>query len=396
MRNLSQVLARNSIIVALVIIALAPRPTIAGTAYYPTQTNGYAIYLSPAKHSPEKYGCDGYAESAGANLVAQVVKDWLFNVGYMVQIGDGDPAHNISESNAWGSDVHIPIHSNAREPYNCADTDPQLGGTWLMYADNADYVIADKILNRMRSYSPGTNDRIGTDAQLSAIGSLGELRHTTMPAGYVEAAFHTFKPDKDWLVQSAAVAERIAWGIDDYFGNPRCGINIICMLTVSEGPIGTESTPLAPSVAATDYRVALNARPFPQLRAALEQVLMGSPNSASEASVFSPLTAGMVNDVRLAGDTAVVDFGDFSRIIPNAASSAAGSEMMAELNDVVFGFEVVNQVYYQFEGSCEAFYGWLQSDCQPITRSFWLNRKLGSFTNNNPLRTLAVARRPVW
>ena len=49
-----------------------------------------------------------------------------------------------------------------------------------------------------------------------------------MPAAYVEAAYHAFRPDVDWLRGSANDGGKIAQGIDNCFGSPRCGVNCQC------------------------------------------------------------------------------------------------------------------------------------------------------------------------
>ncbi len=109
------------------------------------------------------------------------------------------------------------------------------------------------------------------------------------------------------------------------------------------------------------------------LRAALLELLEG-PTRGEQAegldSFFSPSTAGMLSDVTL-DDTghAVVDFEDFSRIIPNASTSAGSFIVLGELNATVFQFPEVRSVQYRFRGDCDAFWNWLQRGCQTVTRA---------------------------
>lgn len=108
------------------------------------------------------------------------------------------------------------------------------------------------------------------------------------------------------------------------------------------------------------------------LRATLESLLRG-PTPAERAaglfSWFSDDTAGMLGDVRL-DDTgrAIVDFRDFSRIISGASTSAGGRILLNELNHTVFQFETVRSVEYRIEGSCDAFWNWLQAECTVVER----------------------------
>jgi hypothetical protein len=108
------------------------------------------------------------------------------------------------------------------------------------------------------------------------------------------------------------------------------------------------------------------------LRAALEEQLRG-PTEEERAqgyfSWFSDQTAGMLSRVSVdEDDHAVVDFEDFSRIIPNASTSTGSLILLGELNATVFQFPHVRSVEYRFDGSCEAFFEWLQTGCQSIRR----------------------------
>lgn len=115
--------------------------------------------------------------------------------------------------------------------------------------------------------------------------------------------------------------------------------------------------------------------PATLIAATLRELLKG-PSAAERAegldSWFSDATAAVPVRVALStqGD-AVVDFGDFSRIIPNASTSFGIQKLMAELNHTLFQFQDVITVTYQFDGSCDAFWGWLQAGCQTISRGEW-------------------------
>ena len=59
----------------------------------------------------------------------------------------------------------------------------------------------------------------------------------------------------------------------------------------------------------------------------------------------------------------IVDFVDFSKVMPNGNSSAASFSMLETLNRTVSQFVEVETIEYRFDGSCEEFYGWLQRAC---------------------------------
>lgn len=326
----------------------------AGTTYKPATWNGKKVYLSPAKHSPENYGCSNYAESPGARAIALATKDKLVSYGYEVRVGDGDYVANTSDSNSYNPQLHVPIHSNAGTS-DCAGTTASHGGTWVMYVSTAGQSASTAILNAMKAYSPGTNDKICTDTTCSGK-NLYELRSTTAVAAYVEAAFHTYGPDMNWLKQSASVGLRVANGIDNYFGSPRAA--------VAPAPAATTS-----ATPPTAFAIPAGGTDSPHLEAAFATALAGPTDGT--VAVFSPKTAGMVRGVRLVNGLAIVDFHDFSRLIPNAQTSAGSAQLLAELNGVAFSFSEVSAVVYRFNGDCNAFAGWLEATCAPTTRADW-------------------------
>jgi N-acetylmuramoyl-L-alanine amidase len=86
---------------------------VADEIYNPTSWNGWKIYLSPAKHASDNIGCYTYSENTGALKIARRAKDYLISQGFRVRIGRNDYITNVTNSNAWGSSLHVPIHTNA-------------------------------------------------------------------------------------------------------------------------------------------------------------------------------------------------------------------------------------------------------------------------------------------
>jgi spore germination protein GerM len=113
-----------------------------------------------------------------------------------------------------------------------------------------------------------------------------------------------------------------------------------------------------------------------RLSATLESLLEGPTESERQAGLdswFSGATAGMLQEVTIAEDGAAsISFRDFSRIIPNASTSAGSGMLLSQLHATVFQFPEVQAVTYQFNGSCDAFWNWLQAACQQVSRDDWL------------------------
>ncbi|WP_047983223.1 GerMN domain-containing protein [Ornithinibacillus californiensis] len=101
---------------------------------------------------------------------------------------------------------------------------------------------------------------------------------------------------------------------------------------------------------------------------AILQLIEGPSEEEKEdgyLSIFNEDTAGLLNGIELQDSGhLIVDFVDFSKIIPNGNSSAASMAMLQSLNTTIAQFEDVKTIEYRFDGSCEQFYGWLQRTCQ--------------------------------
>ncbi len=112
--------------------------------------------------------------------------------------------------------------------------------------------------------------------------------------------------------------------------------------------------------------------PSPEVRTALVWLLRG-PTSEERAagmhSWFSEATADALRSVEVASTgRATIDFRDLRQLIPNASSSAGSTMLLQELNGTVFQFPEIQSVEYRIDGSCDAFWEWLQYACRIVTR----------------------------
>jgi spore germination protein GerM len=111
------------------------------------------------------------------------------------------------------------------------------------------------------------------------------------------------------------------------------------------------------------------------IEAALEALVAGPTAKEVEAGFFSWFSSA-TRDAVLGADVTdqgfvTVNLDDISHLIPNASTSAGGAVLLDQLSSTVLQFDEVTGVTYQFNGSCDAFWNWLQSDCQSITRAMW-------------------------
>ncbi len=102
------------------------------------------------------------------------------------------------------------------------------------------------------------------------------------------------------------------------------------------------------------------------IRAAFDQLVTG-PNRAEQGdgagSFFSLDTSGIVLSTDMADGLLVVDLVDARTRLANASTSCGSESLLAQLNATAFQFDEVERVTYEFEGSCDEFFNWLQRDC---------------------------------
>lgn len=73
------------------------------------------IYISPSNQKGNTYASGNTNEMAQCNRIAEALEKILLENGYEVKRSPSgqDMSKSIQESNAWGADYHIPIHTNA-------------------------------------------------------------------------------------------------------------------------------------------------------------------------------------------------------------------------------------------------------------------------------------------
>lgn len=168
------------------------------------------IYLSPSNQNGNVYATGNTNEMVQCNRIAAYAKSALERCGFSVKKAvEGQAMYTtVTESNNWGADLHIPIHTNA---YNGQVT----GGTLVMlYSQSEDNYKAGKaILSAVAPLTPGKDYAIQTNT------SLYELSMTSAVAVYLECEFHDTKQGAEFIINNAKnIGEAIAKGVCDYYG----------------------------------------------------------------------------------------------------------------------------------------------------------------------------------
>lgn len=166
------------------------------------------IYLSPSDQTSNKYAAGNTNEEKQCERIADACAVALKRCGFEVKNNKTSSMEaRVSESNKWGADLHVPIHSNA---FN-----KKVAGTRLFCWDKTGkgYKACKAIFNALAPLTPGTSESISVDT------TLYEVRNATAPTTYIEVDFHDVKDVAKWIIENVeAIGEAICEGICNYFG----------------------------------------------------------------------------------------------------------------------------------------------------------------------------------
>lgn len=166
------------------------------------------IFLSPSNQKLNTYAAGNTTEDVQCGKIAAACESALIRCGFEVKTEQYDTMQNrVAHSDAWGADLHVPIHTNA---FN-----NKVGGTRIFYykAGTEGEKASKAVYNAMKALSPGTSDNCSPNT------SLYELRVPKAPAVYVEAEFHDVPEYAKWIIANTdEIGEAICSGICDYFG----------------------------------------------------------------------------------------------------------------------------------------------------------------------------------
>lgn len=166
------------------------------------------VFLSPSNQYDNRYAYGDTTEGVQCGKIAEACKEALERSGVTVKLmHDESMQEKCAASNAFGSDLHVPIHTNA---FNGTVS----GTRMFYYAEGGEGQKAcQAIFNRLAPVTPGTSENIRADA------SLYEVRVPAAPTAYIECEFHDNPTASKWIVENTGlIGEAIARGICDYFG----------------------------------------------------------------------------------------------------------------------------------------------------------------------------------
>lgn len=167
----------------------------------------YKVYLSPSDQTNNRYAYGNTTEAEQCGKIAEACREALVRSGIEVKLGHmKSMQEKCAESNAFGADLHVPIHTNA---FN-----GQVRGTRMFcYNSNGEGMKACRsIFAVLAPLTPGTSENIKVNAEFY------EVRVPAAPTAYIECEFHDNAESAKWIVEhTTEIGEAIAHGICNYF-----------------------------------------------------------------------------------------------------------------------------------------------------------------------------------
>lgn len=166
------------------------------------------IYVSPSDQTANTYAAGNTTEAIQCRKIAEKLVEELTRCGFEAKTNTtAGMKERVAESNAWGADLHICLHTNA---FN-----KRVSGTRIFcYSmESNGYKACKAVMETLAPITPGTSDGI------SARPELYETRVTNCPCVYVEVDFHDVVEVALWIIANTGnIAEAIAKGVCNYYG----------------------------------------------------------------------------------------------------------------------------------------------------------------------------------
>ncbi len=168
------------------------------------------IYISPSDQVKNLYAVGDTNEAVQCRAIARMLVEALERHGFQARTNEADGTsamkNRVVESNAWGPDLHLSLHTNAHNG--------QVQGTRIFCYDlkGEGYKASQAVMAALAPLTPGESDSITTN-------NFYEVRKTTAPCVYLEVAFHDNPEEAQWIIDHKRdIAEAVCQGLCAYFG----------------------------------------------------------------------------------------------------------------------------------------------------------------------------------
>lgn len=146
------------------------------------------VYLSPSDQWSNTVAGGKHSEAFHCVKIAEYARNYLELNGYEVKVGtsikENTYKDRVKESNEWGSDLHIPIHTNAGGGK---------GTLMLCYPTRVNNKYVNEIYKEVANITP-TEDRGIIPSK-----NLYEINATKCLTPYLECEFHDNEETENWI-----------------------------------------------------------------------------------------------------------------------------------------------------------------------------------------------------
>lgn len=169
------------------------------------------IYISPSNQSGNTYATGKTNEKEQCHKIAKYCVAYLEKAGFSVKCTYNDDMYaRVRESNSFGADLHVAIHTNATAKHNTT------GGTQILLYDitGERKKVGQAVFKRLAPITPGESAE-----RLIAKPDFYEINSAKGITVYCECEFHDTKIGSDFIRNNTQkIGEAIAKGICDYYG----------------------------------------------------------------------------------------------------------------------------------------------------------------------------------
>ena len=169
------------------------------------------IYISPSNQVGNSYATGGTNEKEQCHKIAKACVAYLKKKGFSVKCTYNDDMYErVRESNLFGADLHIAIHTNATVNHNIT------GGTQILLYNlqGERKKVGQAVLSRLAPLTPGKSAE-----RLIEKPGFYEINSANGITVYCECEFHDTKEGSDFIIKNTKkIGEAIAKGICDYYG----------------------------------------------------------------------------------------------------------------------------------------------------------------------------------
>ena len=166
------------------------------------------IYTSPSSQPANAYAVGNTNEQEQCRKIGAALDKSLDRCGFDSKVGlTGTMYTRVAESNAWGSDLHMPLHTNG---FNGTVSGLRI----MVYKLGGEAEqIAKAIMDELAPITPGKSDGI------SECPGLYEIEASDAICVYIEVGFHDNPEEARWIIDHTQdIAEAICKGLCNHYG----------------------------------------------------------------------------------------------------------------------------------------------------------------------------------